>query len=111
MYLDCSIDVKNMHPQWIGGVKAVGNNLNIKSLPKQLPLFYKHCFAATNRRVLEGKYGDEINWREICFNIYKTSTDTYSRMFQYKIVHDIFPVYYMLYKWKARTLTSADIAF
>ena len=33
-------------------------------------------------------------------NIYKTTTDQFSRAFQYKLMHDILPVNYKLYKWK-----------
>ena len=43
--------------------------------------------------------------------IYKTSIDTYSRMFQYKIVHDILPVNYKLYKWKVKDTDRCSYCF
>ena len=43
---------------------------------------------------------DGINWNTVCGNIYKTAIDTYSREFQFRIIHNYLNVNVKLYKWK-----------
>ena len=45
------------------------------------------------------KYDEEM-WKKACLNIYLTSIDSYSRHFQYKIIHQYLAVNSNLYKWK-----------
>ena len=45
--------------------------------------------------VIEG-----INWNTVCGNIYKTAIDTYSREFQFRIIHNYLNVNDKFYKWK-----------
>ena len=56
--------------------RDVGNISGLSSKNVYSSIIENKCTFATNRGALEDRYGDEINWREICFNIYKTSIDT-----------------------------------
>ena len=54
----------------------------------------------SKKAILEDCYGANFNWKDICMNIYKTTIVQFSRAYQYKLMHDILPVNYKLYKWK-----------
>ena len=54
----------------------------------------------SKKAILEDCYGANFSWKDICMNIYKTTLDQFSRAFQYKLMHDILPVNYKLYKGK-----------
>ena len=41
-----------------------------------------------------------VSWVDVCMNIYRTTIDTYSRQFQFRIIHNYLHVNSTLYKWK-----------
>ena len=61
--------------------------------------------------MFEKKYGNIFNWNKVCLNIYKTSIDPHSRIFQFKIVHDILPTNYKLYRWKVKDSSRCSYCF
>ena len=46
-------------------------------------------------------------WNKVCLNIYKT----HSRIFRFKIVHDILPTNYKLYRWKVKDSSRCSYCF
>ena len=71
----------------------------------------KQCEHPTKRLFYENKYGNNFNWHEVCSNIYKTSVNHLSRVFQLKIVHDILPTNYKLYRWKVKDSPRCSYCF
>ena len=69
------------------------------------------CVNAPKCLLYQKNYGDQFNWTDVCLNIYKTSIDCFSRVFQYKIIHDILPVNYRLYKWKVKDSDRCSYCF
>ena len=69
------------------------------------------CEYPTKRVMFEKKYGNIFNWNKVCLNIYKTSIDPHSRIFQFKIVHDILPTNYKLYRWKVKDSSRCSYCF
>ena len=49
--------------------RDVGNISGLSSKNIYSSIIENKCTFATNRGALEDRYVDEINWREICFNI------------------------------------------
>ena len=55
---------------------------------------------ATAKVKYEHSSDNSLEWRDVCKNIYKTTICTYTRQFQYRIIHNYLHVNYTLYKWK-----------
>ena len=65
---------------------------------------------STRRPKFEARYHD-VNWRDICSAIYKTTIEPYSRQFQFRIVHDILGTNSLLYKWKVSDTWRCSYCF
>ena len=65
---------------------------------------------STRRPKFEARYHD-VNWRDICSAIYKTSIEPYSRQFQFRVVHDILGTNSLLYKWKVSDTWRCSYCF
>ena len=86
-----------------GLISLNGNIVKIeKLLSKTLysSIVEKKITWPSKKTILEDCYGANFIWKDICMNIYKTTVDQFTRAFQYKLMHDILPVNYKLYKWK-----------
>jgi hypothetical protein len=57
------------------------------------------CNVPTARLKFENVF-EGVDWCNLCSSIYKTSIDTYSREFQFKVMHNYLNVNDNLYKWK-----------
>ena len=80
-----------------------GNTVKIEKLVSKTlysSIVEKKITWPSKKAILEDCYGANFSWKDICMNIYKTTVDQFSRAFQYKLMHDILPVNYKLYKWK-----------
>ena len=71
----------------------------------------KQCEYSTKRLFYENNYGNNFNWHEVCSNVYKTSVNHLSRVFQLKIVHDILPTNCKLYRWKVKDSPRCSYCF
>ena len=80
--------------------------VEIEQLSSKMIYLYlnKNCFVQPTAK---HKWNAEIlydmsdeDWSNIYNGIYRTSIDSYSRQFQYKIVHRYLPTNSLLYKWR-----------
>ena len=86
--------VKEYDPDTRNMTSIDGTIIKIKSVTSKYiysHIIEKMCVCVSNRIVLENKYGADFIWTDACVYIYKTSINTYSRAFQFKIIHDILP--------------------
>jgi hypothetical protein len=52
-----------------------------------------------------------LKWNQVCFVMYKCLLDTYSREFQYRIIHNYLTTNRNLYKWKLNETTKCSFCF
>ena len=53
----------------------------------------------------------EVDWKSLCQAVYRVTNDTYTRQFQYKIIHNYLPTNSLLFNYKLTDSNRCTFCF
>ena len=90
------------------GVKQICK-LTSKNIYNSLFMYDNICTA--KQKLANNIEFREVDWKSLCQAVYRVTNDTYTRQFQYKIIHNYLPTNSLLFNYKLTDSNRCTFCF